>query len=160
MLARHLKKENTQVLFIPEQLMTYISYNYNEQGVGISLLEKNKMLTSLKSVVTFANAMTNMHNAVPRMSYEVTFDETDQAPEESLDKVMHALMRGKSNAYPFNQTDPVSIVQSILMASIDISVTRGGEYTSAISTGPSLLGWAAAPRGHHSSSQLRQASSG
>lgn len=128
MFTRTLENANTEILYIPSQLMTYLAYNYNEYGVGVSLLEKNKMLSSLKSVITFSNAMANMNNAVPRKEYKINFDPTDENPDKTMEQIMTNIGVGLSNGYPFSDTNPMSIVNSMLMSAIQISVTGHPEY--------------------------------
>jgi len=128
MFTRTLQNANTEILYIPSQLMTYLAYNYNEIGVGISLLEKNKMLSSLKSVIVFSNAMANMNNAVPRKEYKINFDPTDENPDKTMEQIMTNIGVGLSNGYPFSDTNPMSIVNSMLMSAIQISVTGHPEY--------------------------------
>lgn len=128
MFTRTLENANTEILYIPEQLMTYMAYNYNQYGVGVSLLEKNKMLSSLKSVITFSNAMANINNAVPRKEYKINFDPTDENPDKTMEQIMTNIGIGLSNGYPFSHTNPMDIVNSMLMSAIQISVTGHPEY--------------------------------
>lgn len=128
MFTRTLQRNNTEILYIPAELMVYFAFNYNDEGVGLSLLEKNKMLSSLKSVIKFSNAMTNMHNAVPRRNYNVEFDETDEDPDKTAMKIMHNVATGMSNGYPFAHTNPASIINSMLMAGCNFNFTGHPEY--------------------------------
>lgn len=128
MFTRTLENANTEILYIPNQLMTYLTYNQNEYGVGVSLLEKNKMLSSLKSVVVFSNAMANMNNAIPRKEYKINFDPTDENPDKTMEQIMTNIGTGLSNGYVFSDTNPMSIINSMLMSAIQISVEGHPEY--------------------------------
>jgi hypothetical protein len=66
MLARALAAQHTQMLFLPIELMTYFAFKYSPDGVGRSVLDEMKILSSLRSMLTFANTMAAMKNSIGR----------------------------------------------------------------------------------------------
>lgn len=57
MFARACSRMMTQLVFIPQSLMTYIAFDYNSYGVGKSLLESTKILGSIRAMLLFANTV-------------------------------------------------------------------------------------------------------
>src|SRR5690606_1249482 len=52
MLARSLANKNTQLLWVPESIMTYFGIRFNGNGIGKSLLDDLKVVNSLRAMIT------------------------------------------------------------------------------------------------------------
>jgi len=64
MLARTLKNMQTQLLFIPSELVSYFAIKYHSNGVGKSLLDNLKILTSLRAVLLFSRIMGEIKSSI------------------------------------------------------------------------------------------------
>lgn len=101
LLARMFKEQQTQVLFIPEQLLTYFHFNLRKNGTGKTLLESSLVLNTLRSVLLFSNVNRSVINSIGKTSVDVTLDENDPNKQKTLEVMKHeALKVRQSQALP------------------------------------------------------------
>lgn len=122
MLGRALEQKMTQVLFIPRELMTYVAFDYDENGMGVSLHKKNKMINVTRSTLSFANTMANINNAVNRKKVNITINPEDVDPDESLITILSNIQQQEYDAYPLNKTNPFSLYNSLSRSGITTTI--------------------------------------
>jgi hypothetical protein len=125
MFARAMQKQHTQLLFIPKTLVTYLAFDFNEFGMGISLIEKTKMLSSLRISLLYANAMAVVRNSITQRRLQVELDEMDVAPELTISTAQHRAAIAMNRANPFGGFDPNNILERLTQASVSTEVTGG-----------------------------------
>lgn len=128
MLARALANMNTQVLFIPCELMTYIALDYNRYGVGKSLLEDNKILASIRAMLMFANTMAAVKNSVPHVGLNIQLDPQDPDPASTVEFLVHEYAKNRQATYPLGASSPMDIVNFLQNAGIDLKVSGNPAY--------------------------------
>lgn len=121
MLARSLKENGTQILWMPVELMTYFAYMYDDGGIGKSLLKQSEMLASLRSMLLFANVRASLRNSIGRTKVEVTLDEQDPDPAKSQELILHEIMRTRQSALPIGMQNPADLVEWITKAGYEIN---------------------------------------
>lgn len=125
MFSRALAKQHTQLLYVPKTLMTYLAFDYNEFGVGISLIEKTKMLSSLRISLLYANAMAVVRNSITQRKLQIELDEMDVAPELTISTAQHRAAIAMNRANPFGGFDPNNIMERLTQASVSTEVSGG-----------------------------------
>jgi hypothetical protein len=128
MLSRVLAGKRTMILYIPSELVTYIAFHYNKMGIGRSLLDKNKMLASLRATLMFANVMAALKNSVARQKVNIQLDEADVDPQKTVDLILTDLAKLRARATPFGSTAPLDIVDGIQQAAISVAVSGNPNY--------------------------------
>ncbi len=128
MLARALSKMHTQVLFIPSELMTYVAFDYNDNGTGRSLIEGSKIIASLRAMTMFANTMAGIKNSNNRTKLNITLDEDDPDPSSTVEKIMHNFTKNHQLSYPLGTIDPSDITGYLQRSSVDINVEGHPAY--------------------------------
>ena len=128
MLGRVLAQKRTRIVYIPKELMTYFAFNYDEYGLGISLLEKTRVFGSLRAVLLFAEVMAGVKNSVGRTRLNVTLDEDDPDPQATLEAVLHQYANLQVNQLPIGILNPSDIVRSLQKAAVDINVDGGEAF--------------------------------
>lgn len=121
MFARACARMYTQLLYIPASLLTYIAFDHNDNGIGVSLLEKTKMLGALRSSLLYSNVMAGLKNGITRRIFDISLDRTDPNPSKTVEILKHlgaASMRGET---PFGSVYPSDIITGLQNAGI---VTR------------------------------------
>jgi hypothetical protein len=110
MLARTLSRQQTQMLFLPVELVTYYAFRYNADGIGKSLMDDMKVLNSLRAMTMFANVMASIRNSVAQTNVKLKLDEHDPDPYKSIERMMNEIVRAKQQSFPLGTNSPVDIV--------------------------------------------------
>lgn len=120
MLGRTLKKKHTQLMYVPSELMSYMAFYYNNQGIGKSLLEESRILGSIRVMLMFANTMASIRNSTSRTELGIQLDPTDTDPMSTIDQVRDAFMRSRSELYPLGEGDPAAVVKYLQQSGVDV----------------------------------------
>jgi len=123
MLARMLQRQMTQLIYVPVSLMTYIAFDYNDFGVGKSLLEETKILGSIRAILLFSNTMAAIKNSVQHVNIGIEFDPNDPDPSRTLETAMHEYMKTRVTQFPIGSTNPLDITSFIQNAGIQIQTS-------------------------------------
>lgn len=121
MLARSLAKQNTQLLWVPISLMTYFAIRYNASGIGKSLLDDMKILTSLRAMTSLANVLATLKNSIARTGVRIKFDANDPNPQKTLDIIYHEILRSRQQAIPLGTNNPSDISDWFTRAGFEIT---------------------------------------
>lgn len=122
MLNRTLKQQNTQILYLPKELVNYQAIDYNEYGVGKSLLEDGRVLLGMRVVTRFANLMAGIRNSIGRTKVNIKFDEYDADPWATAETIMHEINRTRSGiggVLPIGASGPAEIVEYLSAAAYE-----------------------------------------
>lgn len=111
MLARSLAKQTTQLLWVPIELMTYMAFKYNQDGIGKSLMDDMKILNSLRSMLTFASVMAAVKNSIGRTEVKLKLDEKDPNPQKTIELLVTEIARTRQQAFPVGTQNPVDLVE-------------------------------------------------
>ena len=128
MFSRNLAKRQTQLVYIPAELVTYFAYDYTHMGIGRSLLDKSKTLASIRAILLFANTMAAVKNSVNHRELAIELDPDDPEPDVTVEKLVTEAMRAQDNSFPFTSTDPYDIVHGLRRAGTFVSVTGNSNY--------------------------------
>jgi len=74
MFTRALEGKKTRILFLPESLVSYFAYDFRENGMGISRLEKINIIVSMRVIMLFAKLMANIKNSIPLTKVTANID--------------------------------------------------------------------------------------
>lgn len=124
MLFRKLAGMQTQLLFIPVQLMTYIAFDYNYHGNGKSLLETTKILSSIRAMMLFANTMAAIKNSTNHVQLNLDFDPEDPDPRKTAEMVLMEYAKVRQSAYPIGASNPLDMVNYIQNAGVTLTTNN------------------------------------
>jgi hypothetical protein len=128
MLSRTLVNKRTQLLFIPKQLLVYFAFDYNDDGVGISLTEKSKVIASIRSILLFSNTMASIKNSIGRTQAAITLDPKDRDPVATVEYMLHEFARHRRSAFPFGVYNPTDLVSYLCNAGVEVAVSGNSGY--------------------------------
>ena len=128
MLARAAAKMQTRMLYVPASLLTYIAFDYNSFGIGKSLLEKSRLLGSIRSVMMFANTMAAVRNSVGRERLNITLDPNDPEPNRTVEFLVHEYTRTSRAGFPLGESNPNNLVDYLQKAGISLQVSGNPRY--------------------------------
>lgn len=130
MLARHLKGQRTTMLFVPSELMTYIAFDYNEFGVGKSVLEDGKILGSIRAALMLANTLATINNAVGGKTVEIELDPEDEDPVSTVEFLLAEYAKVNSQGFSriVGSTHPLGLADQIQNHGVNVVVSGNTRY--------------------------------
>lgn len=123
MFARSCAQMQTQLIYIPKRFMTYFAFDYDERGVGKSLLTATKTMASIRATVVMANFFSTIRNSTNYRKFTLELDENDPDPDETVETTMHEISRSTQQNMPMFEPNPTDIVNFIQNAGISVEVT-------------------------------------
>lgn len=128
MLTRQLTNQKTRVLYLPKDLVSYIAFNFNDNGIGVSLLEKTKLYTSLRAILLFASIIAGINNSIPAKKMSIKLDEDDIAPRERIEDIMEIYAKLQSGTLQIGTLQPYDLIESLQKASISVEIEGGEQF--------------------------------
>lgn len=83
-LARAFKKQGVRSIFVPAEYMTYFALDYNDFGVGKSLVEEAKMIITRIAILDIADTAANLLNAISKSMLTIDIEEENFSPTELI----------------------------------------------------------------------------
>lgn len=111
MFNRALKNQQTRLLYIPSELISYFAFEYRENGTGLSLIEKSAVLFSVRSILLFARLMAHVKNSITTTKVTATIDDNDPDPEKSIAAIISNAMKTRQVMLPFGVDNLGDMVQ-------------------------------------------------
>jgi hypothetical protein len=127
MLYRSFKAQNTQLLYVPAELITYIAFNYNKDGVGQTLLARSKILANMRSILLFADTMGGVRNAVGRKKVNINIDPHDTDPAKTISDIQSMILESSQRGFPLGAPDPSQSLDYLNRAGFDFAVNVDNE---------------------------------
>lgn len=100
MFARAAKRMETKLVYIPEELFNYMTFDYKDNGTGRSIIEKTKAISSLRMVQEMADALANIRNAIDHKDVMLNIDPADPDPMKTMSEMLHSIQRSTRTATP------------------------------------------------------------
>ena len=110
MFMRSLESKKTKLLFLPKELVSYIAFDYRENGTGKSMLEKVAVLFSMRAVLLFSKMMANIKNSVSVTNVSATLDEDDNDPEQTKEIIISEAIKSRQAMLPLGATNVHDLV--------------------------------------------------
>lgn len=121
MFSRALMEQRTSILFIPKEQIVYYAFNYNEIGIGKSLLENLAVQSSLRAILLFAKVMAYAKQSIDVTKVNISLDPDDPDPEKTIEQVQESVLRLRQNFIPLGINNPVDLVNWIQKAGLQFS---------------------------------------
>lgn len=128
MFARSCARMHTQALYVPRELMTYIAFDYNQYGVGTSLLQNSKIIGGMRAMLLFAHTMADVKNSVGRTRLNIQLDPNDPDPSTTVEFLIHEHAKTRQASYPLGANNPIDLVSFLQNAAIDVAVSGNTAY--------------------------------
>lgn len=98
MFYRALRGQRTRVLFIPKEVMSYMAFDHDNRGFGISLLDNMKVLISLRIQFMLAQLRAGIMNSIPETLVTLRIDEKDPDPRKTIQIANVMALQSRSNS--------------------------------------------------------------
>lgn len=123
MLYRVFKKQKTQILFVPEEMLTYFNYQVNENGTGRNLLQDSMVISSMRAQVLFARVMGAVKNSIGHTKVDVQIDPDEPDSQALFDMIKSQVISARQTATTPNSVNPTDVLNQIQAANIEFQVT-------------------------------------
>ena len=121
MFYRMLENKETSLVFVPDTLMTYIAFDYRDNGCGKSLLEDISFVLSLIATLLVTNMMAQMKNAIAKQEITVSFDEDETNQDQVIEQIRNtAILKNQLNF----TYDPANIVTAVTDQAVSIKAVK------------------------------------
>lgn len=121
MMARTYANQYTRLVYIPVELVTYFAFKYYDNGVGKSMLDDLKILTSLRSILLFAKVMAMTKNSIALTNVNMTLDPNDPDPQKTIEMGIHEIIRMRQQYFPLGINSPNDLVDWIQRAGFEFT---------------------------------------
>lgn len=121
MLSRALAGKHTQLLFIPADLMTYLAIDFDEYGLGKTLLDDSKLIAALRSMNMVVNSIASSKNAITKRILNAELDPAEKNPQKAMQMIMHEYVKGTQSEYPLTN-NPVDQINFLQMAGVQVNI--------------------------------------
>lgn len=118
MFCRALQDQRTSILYLPKELVVYYAFQYNEIGIGKSLLENLAVQSSMRAILLFSKVMAYAKQAIDVTEVGVSLDPTDTDPEKTIEQVQSSVLKLRQNFLPLGINNPVDLVNWIQRAGL------------------------------------------
>lgn len=127
MLARSFANQGTQLLYIPAEFVVYMAFDYDERGVGKSLLKQTSLLSAMRAVLLFADTMSGVRNAVGRKGVTINVDPDDPDPQKTIADIQSVILEGTRRGFPLGSPDPAQTMDFLDRAGFDFKINIEGD---------------------------------
>lgn len=104
MLARALEEKQTKLIYIPNDYMSYIAFDYRKNGTGKTLLEDITLLASFKAMLLLSQIHASVTNNIPVTDVVVDIDEKDPEPMKTKEMLEQVILNGGRNRLAWGET--------------------------------------------------------
>ncbi len=127
MLARSFANKGTQLLYIPAEFVVYMAFDFDDNGVGKSLLKQTSLLSAMRSVLLFADTMSGVKNAIGRKRVTINVDPADPDPERTIRDIQSLILEGTKRGFPIGSPDPAQTMDFLDRAGFDFKINIEGD---------------------------------
>jgi hypothetical protein len=114
LLSRYLEARGTRVVFVPAEFISYLCYQYNEDGTGRSKLESLKFVLSIRISLIVARTMTALNSAMDRKKVTINFPTDENSIQMDPTRIMETVRNAIRDKYSMKlSSDPNQIMNGI-----------------------------------------------
>lgn len=121
-LARNWANESVHMVFIPVEQAIYFAYDYDENGMGKSLLDGVTQTSTLRIMTNFANFMSAVNNAVGRTKVTINVDPRTPDPEKAATIMADEYLRTQAGASPTDVTSASEMFRTLRQMGVAFEV--------------------------------------
>jgi len=118
---RSLSDLKTKLILLGRDNVQYYANAYKENGIGESLLEKVMVTISLRAMLTFAKVNGEIKQNVPLRNFEVTLDDNDPNPKNTMKIAEEAILRGTADTMPIGTLSATELTSWLHKAGVSIN---------------------------------------
>ena len=121
MFYRLLTKKRTQILFVPDSLITYYCFEYRDDGTGKNKIEDVMWILSLRTTFLVASIMAMANDAIDHKQIQLTLAKQTENVEQLIEQIAYAYI--EKHRMRFN-VNPNEISRDIAAQALSIVPTN------------------------------------
>lgn len=122
MLSRTLAGLQTKLLFMPTSLVQYFAFEYDKFGMGVSLVERGRILAALRASAIYANQVAMIKNAIPTKIATLQISEKETDPWSVAELMLTQLVEMNSMSFMYHSLTPEAIENGLMRSGWEIRV--------------------------------------
>lgn len=123
MLSRALAKKRTRVLFIPEKMLSYQAVHYDEHGIGISMVARNRLISTIRTVLFYSNFMGALSNSMQRKKVRLKLDPNDRNINRTIETAIGELINSQATVSDVLRSQgPADTIEALQKASVSVEI--------------------------------------
>lgn len=121
MFSRLLQQKQTRILFLPKDLVTYMTFEKDPHGYGVSRLDRIKFNLSMKMAIQVSRVMASIRAAMDKRKIDVKFDaDFMEQPEAVFGDIVREYTNKSTMTF---SVDPNVIQNQIINKALSIKAT-------------------------------------
>jgi len=126
--SRTMKNQMTTLLYVPAELLVYFAFDYNEFGIGKSILEDAKALAAMRAALNIANVVGSAKAAIPGKNINIKLDPDDGDPVGTATFLANEAMALNYQEFPMSVSTPQGMAEKMQMTGFSMNVTGNPRY--------------------------------
>jgi len=122
MMSRQLAKKYTQLLFIPQEYLTYFAFAYTPDGLGKSILDSGSQTNVMRATLLYADVIGSMKNSIGRTLLNVNVDETDPTPMRTAERMVQEMVESRQIRFPTTMGNPAEQMDLLQRSGIEVNI--------------------------------------
>lgn len=127
-LEQLLKGSKAKLVYLPSELVSYFAFDYDDYGMGKSLLESTKVYGSIRVMLMISDLLTSIRGAVPDTRLMITLDEDDPDKQATIDLAVNEFLNNTIRELKLNSFDVSDVMRSLAQQGIQIEVEGGEDW--------------------------------
>lgn len=128
--ARHLAKRDTNILCVPAEQMAYFAVDIDSNGIGRSIIDRTKVISTVRMVHLFATMRGMIENSSRHILHTITLPEEERDGERAVALATHDIVRRNHSLAP-SWGDVDDVYAQVHNAGISIKVIGNEFYPSS-----------------------------
>lgn len=94
MFSRCCRNLKTKVLYLPEEAVSYMAFDYNDMGIGRSLMDRSRLYASMAMANVIATTLANIAASTNVTKLNIPLNENDPDPDETVEAIVTTHLNG------------------------------------------------------------------
>lgn len=121
MLTRAFANQQTRLVYVPVELITYFAYKYHENGTGKSLVDDMRILNSIRAMTMFARVMASLKNSIGITEVKMKLDERDPDPQKSIETAITEILKTRQQYFPLGLNTPSDMADWVQRSGLEFT---------------------------------------
>ena len=110
MLSRTLADKQTRLVFVPNELLSYIAMDFDEVGRGKNILQDINVLSSMRAALMFSGVVSDIKSNIPQTKVKLTIDERETDISKTIAVSVAEVLKTSQMEVPIGLSSPSDFV--------------------------------------------------